>query len=427
MTQKGIASFSLFLLLCNTKRATAPAKVYLFITPSSAKASSTGKRKQPARAATGNKKGKAKDSKALIKDFTSKYGRIMFSEDGIYQLTPAESARCGVLLQSQQWYLDRAASMGLQGGFQFCHTFAEELQDEEAEIRAQGDEVEHASLESFVNLIDAVGKFCNFDQKFDTKGKLGVVLGSKCSSLSKVDQAAEHFWLHMRNHLFVEASEQRKNGGSTVVLVVALYERMERDYIASSSTKRFVKWFTDEAAMQNGLTNHTAALDIDGKGVCVEVIEELLLSASVTTADVDNCTAEWGEAEAFVTEQKKKSALAFFIQQARVEAAYRVTLKKPGLQRQISSASSAPDSAFGRASSTCPSSGLSSAPDPAFGAHRFSDVEDGSSWGTAGERASFAARLRQRGRSFRRYGRLDQGRALSCRSMACSTAQRWLR
>jgi hypothetical protein len=270
--------------------------------------------------------------------------------------------------------------MGLQGGFQFCHTFAEELQDEEAEIRAQGDEVEHASLESFVNLIDAVGNFCNFDQKFD--------------------QAAEHFWHHMRNHLFVEASKQRKNGGSAVVLVVALYERMQRDYIASSSTKRFVKWFTDKAAMQNGLTNHTAALDIDGKGVCGEVIEELLLSASVTTANVDNCTAEWGEAEAFVTEQKKKSALTFFIQQARVEAAYRISLKRPGLQRQISSASSAPDSAFGSASSTCPSSGLSSAPDPAFGAHRFSDVEDGSSWGTAGEQAPFAARLRQGGEIF---------------------------
>jgi hypothetical protein len=35
--------------------------------------------------------------------------------------------------------------------------------------------------------------------------------------------------------------------------------------------------------MQKGLANHTLALDIDGKGVCNEAIEELLLAASVTT------------------------------------------------------------------------------------------------------------------------------------------------
>jgi hypothetical protein len=162
----------------------------------------------------------------------------MFSEDCIYQLAPAESARCGVLIQNQQQFLDKAVSTDLQDTFQFSHAFAEDVQEDEAEIVAQGDEVEHASLEVFANLIDAVGNFCNFDKRFDSKGKLGVVLGSNCSSLSKVDQAAEHFMLHMRNHFFGETSEQRKNGGSAVVLVVALSERMQRDYIASRSTKK---------------------------------------------------------------------------------------------------------------------------------------------------------------------------------------------
>jgi hypothetical protein len=111
---------------------------------------------------------------------------------------------------------------------------------------------------------------------------------------------------------------------------------MQRDHITSRSTKKYVKWFVDKSVMQKGLANHTSTLDIDGKGICVEAIEELLLSASVTAADVDKCTAEWGEAEAFVTEQKQKSALAFYIQQARVEAPYRIALKRPGLQRQLS-------------------------------------------------------------------------------------------
>jgi hypothetical protein len=96
----------------------------------------------------------------------------------------------------------------------------------------------------------------------------------------------------MRNHLFGEISDQRKNGGSTVVLVVALFERMQRDHITSRSTTKFVKWFVDNSVMQKGLVDHTSTLDIDGKGVCEEAIEELLLSASVTAADVDKCTAE---------------------------------------------------------------------------------------------------------------------------------------
>jgi hypothetical protein len=198
---------------------------------------------------------------------------------------------------------------------------------------------------------------------------------------------------------------------------------MQRDYIASRSTKKFVKWFVDKSAMQKGLANHTSTLDIDGKGICVEAIEELLLSASATAADVDKCTAEWGEAEAFVTEQKRKSALAFYIQQARVEAAYRIALKRPGLQRQLSSASSAPDSASGSASSASPSS----APDPAFGAHGSSDVEDRSATGAPPANEQRLQHAWGRGRSFRRYSRLNKGQARTCRSMAFSTALRSLK
>ena len=102
-------------------------------------------------------------------------------------------------------------------------------------------------------------------------------------SMGKIDQAAEHFILQMRNHFFGETSDQRKSGGSTLVLVVALFERMKCDHKANKAKKRFEKWFEYKSAMQKGLANHTLALDIDGKGVCNEAIEELLLAASVTT------------------------------------------------------------------------------------------------------------------------------------------------
>jgi hypothetical protein len=92
---------------------------------------------------------------------------------------------------------------------------------------AQGDVVATDSLEVFVNLIDTLGKFCNFDQKLDTKGKLGEVIGSKFPTYAKVGQAAEFVGLHMRNLLFFETSEQRKV--TPVVLAAALYERMESD------------------------------------------------------------------------------------------------------------------------------------------------------------------------------------------------------
>ena len=174
----------------------------------------------------------------------------------------------------------------------------------------------------------------------------------------------------------------------------ALYERMESDWKAckhKSKMPKFVHWFTDKAAMQIGLTDHVAMLDTDGKRVCIEVIEYLLLWANVTPADIKKCTAEWMEAEAFTTKEGEKSPLTFYIMQARVEAAYRFSIGRPELRRNISSASSAPDSTFGGASSAAPSS----APDPAFYAHSISDVEDGSTWGTPAERESFAARLRQ--------------------------------
>jgi hypothetical protein len=45
--------------------------------------------------------------------------------------------------------------------------------------------------------------------------------------------------LHMRNHFFGETSDQRKSGGSTLILVVTLCERMKRDHKASKSKKRF--------------------------------------------------------------------------------------------------------------------------------------------------------------------------------------------
>lgn len=82
-----------------------------------------------------------------------------------------------------------------------------------------------------------------------------------------------------------------------------------------------------------------------------------------------------------MTKQKSKSPLAFYIQQARVEAAYRLSLTRPALQRQLSTASSDPDSVFGGSSSSVPE-GFSS-----------SDIEDGNKRGNASEKAAFAARL----------------------------------
>jgi hypothetical protein len=194
---------------------------------SKSKASATVKRKSARNAADAKKKNKTQAPEELVKSFSTKYGKNMFSDDGLFFFTPGESARCGLLLQSQQWYLDKADDMGLKDCFVFTPELADELRDEEADIMAQGDVVATDSLEVFVNLIDTLGKFCNFDQKLDTKGKLGEVIGSKFPTYAKVGQAAEFVGLHMRNLLFFETSEQRKV--TPVVLAAALYERMESD------------------------------------------------------------------------------------------------------------------------------------------------------------------------------------------------------
>ena len=130
---------------------------------------------------------------------------------------------------------DNTDSIGLQDTFEFTQASTDGWQKDEAKIRKQSDDVEYASLEVFVNLIDAVGEFCNFDKRFDATGKLGNVSGSNCLSMGKIDQAAEHFILQMRNHFFGETSDQRKSGGSTLVLVVALFERTKRDHKASKA------------------------------------------------------------------------------------------------------------------------------------------------------------------------------------------------
>ena len=362
-----------------------------------AKSKTSTKRKSPRTTAESKKKSKTSAPEILVADFDTDYGKIMFGPDGVYPLTPAKSALVGLLLQEQKWYQDKAVDMGLDEFEPFTRELADELVDNEAELIAEGQELEDLPLESFASLIDAVGKFCNFDESLGDKGKLGEVLGSRFPKLSKVERAAEHFCLHMRNQILLETSEQRKSiGGSAVVLGNALYERMESDYKAckhKNKMPKFVHWFTEKSAMQNGLTDHGAMLNTDGKRVCIEVIESLLVWANVTAADIKKCTAEWMEAEAFETKEGIKSPLAFFLQQARVEAAYRFTSGKPALRRTISSASSAPDSAFGGGSAS--SAAPSSAPDPAFYKNSISDVEDGSSWGTPGERESFAARLRQ--------------------------------
>jgi hypothetical protein len=57
----------------------------------------------------------------------------MFGKNGMFPFTPAESARCGLLLQGQKWYLDKAEGMGLQDGFEFTLELADDLRDEEAE------------------------------------------------------------------------------------------------------------------------------------------------------------------------------------------------------------------------------------------------------------------------------------------------------
>ena len=60
--------------------------------------------------------------------------------------------------------------------------------------------------------------------------------------------------LHMRKHFLGEASDQRKDGGSALVLVVALSERMKRDHHATKSKTKFTKWFEDKSRCRRAWT-----------------------------------------------------------------------------------------------------------------------------------------------------------------------------
>ena len=98
MTQKGVLFIPVVLAVVYTKRATAPAS-YLFIMSSSANASLSGKRKPATAAKTSKKKGEGMDPASVIEEFGTTYGNMMFDEAGISQLTPADSGRCGMLIQ----------------------------------------------------------------------------------------------------------------------------------------------------------------------------------------------------------------------------------------------------------------------------------------------------------------------------------------
>jgi hypothetical protein len=94
---------------------------------SKSKTPATGKRKSARNATVAKKKNKAQAPEELVKSFSTEYGKNMFSEDGLFFLTPGEPARCGLLLQSQQWYLDKADEMGLKDCFVFTPKLADEL------------------------------------------------------------------------------------------------------------------------------------------------------------------------------------------------------------------------------------------------------------------------------------------------------------
>jgi len=74
----------------------------LFITSSSANASLSGKRKPATAAKTSKKKGEGMDPASVIEEFGTTYRNRMFDEAGISQLTPADSGRCGMLIQKQR-------------------------------------------------------------------------------------------------------------------------------------------------------------------------------------------------------------------------------------------------------------------------------------------------------------------------------------
>ena len=210
------------------------------------------KRKATAPPKAKNKKGKKVDPASTVEVFGTKYGKMMFGNKGRFHLTPAESAHAGLLVQAQKWFLNKAGAFGVNDMYAFTQAFVDECQKDELAITEGGEAVESISLSVFVKLIDAVGKFCNFDKELDLTWKLGNVLGSKCNALTKVDQAAEHFMLHMRNHFLMEASDQRKDGGSKLSLIVSLLKRMKRDHKQAKTKEAFVEWFKDRELMQQG-------------------------------------------------------------------------------------------------------------------------------------------------------------------------------
>jgi hypothetical protein len=219
------------------------------------------------------------DPASVIEEFGTTYGNMMFGEAGIYQLTPAASGRCGMLIQKQYRF-----HPGLQDTFEFTQAATDGWQEDGAEIRKQGDGVEYASLEVFANLVNAVGNFCNFDKRSDATGKLGTVSGSNCLSMGKIDQAAEYFMLQMRNHFFGETSDQGISGGSTLVLVVALFERTKQTRSQGEQGEEEVREVVRrQVGDAEGVGKPHLALDIDGKGVCNEAIEELLLAPNAAT------------------------------------------------------------------------------------------------------------------------------------------------
>ena len=140
------------------------------------------KRKTPAPPKTRVKKGKKEDPAKTVEVFTTEFGKMMFGDKGRFHLTPAESAHAGLLIQAQTWFMDKASSLGPCGTFVFTQAFVDGCQKDEQEIKDGGDTVDPISLLVFVKLIDAVGKFCNFDKELDLPWKLGNVVGSKSAT-----------------------------------------------------------------------------------------------------------------------------------------------------------------------------------------------------------------------------------------------------
>jgi hypothetical protein len=102
-----------------------------------------------------SKKGKKADPASVVAEYETGYGKMVFSKDGRFQLTPAESSQAGLLIQKQKWFLDKASSL-LPVTNQFVFTqaaFVDGCRKDEQEIKDGGDVVEFVSLQAFVKLI----------------------------------------------------------------------------------------------------------------------------------------------------------------------------------------------------------------------------------------------------------------------------------